>query len=67
GADLMQLLKTNGGPVVNFWATSWAFQYLLLYRLQEWMHPGYVERYQRKMENEQGVHFLLRPTTAIGR
>ncbi|HEX4044008.1 MAG TPA: hypothetical protein VHY10_20095, partial [Xanthobacteraceae bacterium] len=47
GADLMQLLKTNGGPVVNFWATSWAFQYLLLYRLQEWMHPGYVERYQR--------------------
>jgi hypothetical protein len=66
-ADLVRLVKTNGGPLVNFWATSWAFEYLVMFRLQEWMHPGYVERYQRKMEQERGVHFIVSPTAAIGR
>jgi hypothetical protein len=61
-ADLVRLLKTNGGPIVNFWATSWAFEYLFMYRLQEWLHPGYVERYERKMRDERGVDFLVRPT-----
>jgi hypothetical protein len=33
-----------------------------MFRLQEWLHPGYVERYERKMRDERGVDFLVRPT-----
>jgi len=33
-----------------------------MYRLQEWLNPGYLERMERTMKDKQGIEFWLRPT-----
>ncbi|WP_303832356.1 hypothetical protein [Asticcacaulis taihuensis] len=60
GADTFQLLKNNT-PFMNTWYLRHAIDQLLLFRMQDAISPGYMERYQRRMKDEQGQTFLIKP------
>ena len=49
-------------PYMNMIYTRAAFDYLITYRLQEWINPGYLGRMERGMKQRSGAEFLLRPT-----
>ena len=57
-------LGSRNLPLVNLWYTRMALDYLVLWRLQEAVSPGYLARYQSRVENQEGRHFLLAPTSA---
>lgn len=48
-----------GGNI--FWANA-ALKYLLFYRLQEMINPGYLRRYEHGVQQNQGQQFWLSPT-----
>lgn len=64
-ADLLRLVDTNV-PFANMWWTAKAFDYLLMYRLQEAINPGYLDRMERRMKDQQGTQFLLSPAAVAG-
>lgn len=49
-------------PFVDMWWTFHAFDYLVTYQLLEWLNPGYLRRYERKMKQERGVDYWLKPS-----
>lgn len=49
-------------PFLNMIYTRMITDYLITYRLQEWMNPGYLERMERTMRDKQGLEYLLRPS-----
>jgi len=55
-------LARNNLPFMNMIYTKLGFDYLILYRLQEAINPGYLERMERTMKDKQGVEFWLRPS-----
>lgn len=57
-------LGSRNIPLVNLWYTRLALDYLVLWRLQEAVSPGYLQRYQSRVENQEGRHFILAPTSA---
>lgn len=61
GALAVRMVRTNT-PYLNMIYTRSAFDYLITYRLQEWLNPGYLERMERNMKDKQGIEFLMRPT-----
>lgn len=61
GADAVGMIRDNT-PLVNMWWTSWAFEYLVLHELQEAINPGYIDRREKAMKQQQGTEFLLSPT-----
>jgi hypothetical protein len=61
GAHGLQLLKNNT-PFVNMFYTRTALDYFVLHRLQEAMNPGYLRRYEKKVQKENSQTFWLRPT-----
>jgi len=64
-ADALRLFKENSGPLTGLWATDLAFEYLVLHKLQEAISPGYVERYERRKKNQEGVDFIVSPTRMV--
>lgn len=57
----------NNVPYLNLFYTRIALDYLLLFQLQEAVNPGFLRRYERKVEKEQGQTFILRPSeSALG-
>lgn len=62
--DALQLLKSNT-PFVNLWFTDWAFQYLLLHNLQESINPGYIERAEKRAQDQRGTQFMVRPSAML--
>lgn len=62
-ADMVRLGVRNA-PFVNLWYTRLALDYTVLWRLQEALSPGYLERYQRRVEDQEGARFLVEPTSA---
>jgi len=52
-------------PLANLWYTRAALDYLLFWRAQEALDPGWAARYQRRVEKENGAEFWLKPTDAI--
>lgn len=52
----------NNTPFLNLFYTRIALDYLLLYRIQESMNPGYLRRMERRIEKENNQEFWLRPT-----
>jgi hypothetical protein len=60
-SDAMYLVKNNL-PFSNLWFLSFGLDYLVLHRLQEWMSPGYLDRYERRMKQERGINFLVSPS-----
>lgn len=65
GGDFAKFAITSL-PGANLWYTRWALDYLVLYRMQEAMSPGYLERFERRVEDQTGAGFLLPPSEAIG-
>jgi hypothetical protein len=52
-------------PGANLFYTRWALDYLVLFRMQEAMSPGYMERYERRVEQREGAEFLVDPSEAV--
>lgn len=49
-------------PFGNMIYTKAALDYLILYRIQEALNPGYLKRYEKTMKEKQGTEFWLRPS-----
>jgi hypothetical protein len=49
-------------PFVDMWWTFKAFDYLVTYRLLDWLNPGYLRRYEQKQKRERGIDYWLRPS-----
>jgi hypothetical protein len=61
GALTVRMVRSNA-PFLNMIYVRAATDYLITYRLQEYLNPGYLERMERSMKEKQGVEFWLRPT-----
>jgi hypothetical protein len=59
----INVFKQNA-PMINLFYTRAALDYLILYSAQETINPGYLKRYERQLKQQQGVNFLLSPSTA---
>lgn len=55
----------NNTPFVSLFYTRIALNYLIFYRLQESMNPGYLRRMERNVEQTQNQSFLLRPSDVV--
>lgn len=55
----------NNTPFVNLFYTRQALNYLIFYRLQETMNPGYLRRMEHEAETKNAQGFLLRPSDYI--
>lgn len=49
-------------PFMNLFYTRTAMDYLILYRMQEAMNPGFLHRMERRVERENHQTFYLPPT-----
>lgn len=58
-----ELLKTtlDNTPFINMFYTRTALNYLFLWRLQEWLNPGFQERRERRLKQQTGQTFWLSP------
>lgn len=52
----------NNTPYNNLFYTRMAADYLFLYEMQESLNPGYLRRMERRVEQEQGQQWWLRPS-----
>jgi len=64
GAAAFRLL-INNTPLINLFYTRIALDYLVIYKIQEAMNPGYLRRMERRIERENNQEFWLRPTEAL--
>jgi hypothetical protein len=64
GGDAVKF-AIQSAPGANLFYTRWALDYLVLYRMQEAMSPGYLDRYERRVEKREGAEFLVDPSEAI--
>ncbi len=54
----------NNTPGVNLFYTRAVLDYMLLYPMYEHINPGYLRRYERRIEKENSQTFWLPPTEA---
>lgn len=52
----------NNTPYNNLFYTRMAADYLFLYEMQEAMNPGYLRRMERRVEQQNGQEWWLRPS-----
>jgi hypothetical protein len=57
-------LVKNNAPFLNLFYLRGAMDYMIWYRLQEAMNPGYLSRYEQRVEREQSQTFWLSPTVS---
>ncbi len=55
----------NNTPFMNLFYARAALNYLVFYRIQEWMNPGYLRRMERNVEKNNAQTFLMRPSEAV--
>jgi hypothetical protein len=55
----------NNTPFLNLFYTRAALNYLIFYRLQESMNPGYLRRMEADVEKNNAQGFLLRPSEVV--
>jgi hypothetical protein len=60
-ANALRLLLNNT-PYLNLFYTRIALDYLVLYQMQEALNPGFLRRYERRVEKEQHQTFILKPS-----
>lgn len=58
-------LGVNHTPFVNLFYTRLALDHAILFRMQEWANPGYLQRMEARTARENNQTFWLRPTEAI--
>jgi hypothetical protein len=61
GANAFRLVKNNT-PFVNLFYTRAALDYLLLYQVQELMNPGFLDRMEQRVRDENQQEFFLSPS-----
>lgn len=61
-AEAIKFAKSYSAP--NLWYLKPFLDQWLWYPLQEWASPGYLQRHQNRIEQEQNVEFWLPPTGA---
>jgi hypothetical protein len=52
----------NHTPYLNLMGVRQGMDYLILNRMQDWLSPGSLERYEQSVKKEQGNTFLLPPS-----
>ncbi|OWT68095.1 MULTISPECIES: hypothetical protein [unclassified Achromobacter] len=55
----------NNTPYLNLFYTRIALDYLLFYRIQEWMNPGYLSRMEQRVRTQNNQTFILPPSQVI--
>lgn len=55
----------NNTPFLNLFYTRQALNYLIFYRLQEQMNPGYLRRMEHEAETKNAQGFVLRPSDVV--
>lgn len=55
----------NNTPFMNLFYTRTALDYLILYRIQESMNPGYLRRMESRTRKENNQEFWLPPTEVV--
>ena len=55
-------MARDNTPFLNLWGSSIFMNYLVWYKLQDWISPGYLNRMERRMKTQQGTQFWLSPT-----
>ena len=58
-------LGSQNIPLINLWYTRVALDYLVLWRLQEAASPGYLQRYEDRVRDQEHSRFLVSPTSAL--
>jgi len=55
----------NNTPFANLFYTRVALDYLVFYRMQEAMNPGYLRRMERRIKDDNNQTFLLKPSEVV--
>jgi hypothetical protein len=55
----------NNTPYLNLFYTRIALDYLLFYRLQEYMNPGYLARMEQRVRSQNNQEFILPPSGVV--
>lgn len=63
-AEALRLTIANT-PFANLFYARPVLDYMVLYQMQEAMNPGYLRRMERRLRDENGTEFLLRPSEAV--
>lgn len=64
GADAVKFAIASA-PGANIFYTRWVLDYLVLWRMTEAMSPGYLERYEKRVEDREGAGFLISPSEVV--
>lgn len=64
GADAVRFV-TGNTPFVNLWYTRLALDVGLLWHVNEWISPGWAERYERRVEEETDAAFIVKPSEVV--
>lgn len=64
GASALREVFSNT-PFLNLFYSRIALDYLVLYRMQESLNPGYLRRMEQRIQRENNQEFWLRPTEAV--
>lgn len=62
-AKLLKVGMSNT-PFLNLFYTRAALDYAVLYRIQEWLSPGYLRRMEQRIKRENGQEFIVSPQEA---
>lgn len=52
-------------PFLNLFYTKMAMDYLIFYRIQEWMNPGSLARMEGEMQQRTGQEFIAPPSETV--
>lgn len=63
-ASAFDLFKRNMA-FQNFIWTKAAVDYLIVWRIQEMLNPGYLRRHEQRLRESQGVEYMLPPSQVI--
>lgn len=64
GVDTIRFV-TGNTPFVNLWYTRTALDASLLWQINEAISPGWAARYEKRVEEETGAAFIVKPTEAV--
>ena len=62
--DALRLAMDNA-PFANLIYARTALNFLFLYQVQEALNPGYLRRFERRVQQQQGNRFWLSPSQAV--
>jgi hypothetical protein len=63
--DLGFKFAKENTPFANIFYARAALDYLIFYRIQEWMNPGSLRRMERRVKEENNQEFILPPSQVV--